>query len=83
MFPRLVDLASSLIEAVNLHRIGVWSPVYEAMESPEPFGEASRIHHMGGCQNYGPFLGPYYKTAPIISGTQKGTLILTTTHISP
>ena len=22
--------------------------------------------HMGGCQNYGPFLGPYYNTAPII-----------------
>ena len=20
--------------------------------------------HMGGCQNYGPFLGPYYSTAP-------------------
>ena len=36
---------------------------------------------MGGCQNYGPFLGPYYNTAPIIWGTQKGTLILTTTHM--
>ena len=22
--------------------------------------------HMGGRQNYGPFLGPYYTTAPII-----------------
>ena len=37
--------------------------------------------HMGGCQNYGPFLGPYYNTAPYISGTQKGTIILTPTHI--
>ena len=37
--------------------------------------------HMGGCQNQGPFLGPYYNTAPIIQGTQKGTIILTTTHI--
>ena len=36
---------------------------------------------MGGCQNYGPFLGPYYNTAPNISGTQKGTIILTTTHM--
>ena len=36
---------------------------------------------MGGCQNYGPFLGPYYNTAPIIQGTQNGTLILTTTHM--
>ena len=37
--------------------------------------------HMGGCQNYGPFFGPYYNTAPNISGIQKGTLILTTTHM--
>ena len=22
--------------------------------------------HMGGCQDYGPFLGPYYNTAPIL-----------------
>ena len=22
--------------------------------------------HMGGCQSYGPFLGSYYHTAPII-----------------
>ena len=26
-------------------------------------------------------MGPYYNTAPIIWGTQKGTLILTTTHM--
>ena len=35
---------------------------------------------MGGCQNYGPFLGPYYSTTPNIYGAQTGTLILTTTH---
>ena len=28
---------------------------------------------MVGCQNYGPFLDPYYNTAPNIEGTQKGT----------
>ena len=22
------------------------------------------VIHMGDCQNYGPFLGPYYNTAP-------------------
>ena len=22
--------------------------------------------YVGGCQNYGPFLGPYYNAAPII-----------------
>ena len=33
---------------------------------------------MGGCQNYGPCLDPYYHTAPYI----QGTIILTTTHIT-
>ena len=37
--------------------------------------------HMGGCQNYGPFLGPYCNTAPNIWGTQKGAIILTTSHM--
>ena len=38
---------------------------------------------MGGCQNYGPFLDPYYNTAPNIEGTRKRTIILTTAHIAP
>ena len=33
--------------------------------------------YLGGCQNYGPLLDPYYNTAPNIWGTQKGT-----THIA-
>ena len=37
--------------------------------------------YMGGCQNYGPSSVPYYNTAPNIWGTQKGTIILTTTHM--
>ena len=36
---------------------------------------------MGGYQNYGPFLGTLNIRARIIMGTQKGTIILTTTHI--
>ena len=36
---------------------------------------------MGGCQTYGPFLDPYYNTAPNILGTQKGTIILTSTQM--
>ena len=39
--------------------------------------------HMGGCQNYGPFLGTLNNRCRIIIGTQKGTLFLTTTHITP
>ena len=36
---------------------------------------------MGGCQNYGSFLGTLNIRCHIIRGTQKGTIILTTTHI--
>ena len=39
--------------------------------------------YLGGDQNYGPFLDPQYTTAPNIQGTQKGTIILTTTHFGP
>ena len=28
--------------------------------------QLSGVNCMGGCQNYGPVLGPYYNTAPII-----------------
>ena len=36
---------------------------------------------MGGYQNYGPLLGPPNTRCGIILRTQKGTIILTTTHI--
>ena len=36
---------------------------------------------MDGCQNYGPFLGTLNIRCRIIIGTQKGTIILTTTRI--
>ena len=37
--------------------------------------------YMGGCQNYAPFLGTLNIRCRIIIGTQKGIIILTTTHI--
>ena len=37
--------------------------------------------NMGGCQNYGPFLGTPNIKCRTILGTQKGTIILTTTHV--
>ena len=37
--------------------------------------------YMGGCQNYGPFLGPLNTRCRIICRTLKGTIILTTTHL--
>ena len=36
---------------------------------------------MGGCQNYGPFLGTLDIRCRIIIGIQKGTITLTTTQI--
>ena len=30
------------------------------------FQKLSNLSQMGGCQNYGPFLDPYYNTAPNI-----------------
>ena len=37
-------------------------------------------HHMGSCQNRGPLLGTLNNRCRSILGTQKGTIILTTTH---
>ena len=39
-------------------------------------------HAMGGCQNYGPFLGTLNHRCRIIIGTQNRTIILTTTLMS-
>ena len=38
---------------------------------------------MGGCQNYGPFLGTLNIRGRIIIGIQKGTIFLTTTQVDP
>ena len=37
--------------------------------------------YMGGCQNYGPFLGALNTRCRITLRTQNGTIVLTTTHI--
>ena len=51
---------------------------HECLGTSMPFRQGTL--HVGGCQNYA-ILEPYYNTAPNIYGTQKGTRILTTTHI--
>ena len=38
--------------------------------------------YMGGCQNYGAFLGTLNIRCRIIIGIQNGTVILTTTYMS-
>ena len=56
------------------------------MPTPDPAKpptrrKARKVMHMGGCQNYGPFLGTLNIKCRTIFGTQKGTLILLTTHM--
>ena len=46
-------------------------------EAPRMF----RLTYMSGCQNYGPLLGTLNIRCRIIIGIQKGTIILTTTHM--
>ena len=43
--------------------------------------EMPPLRDIGGCPNYGPFLGTLNIRGRIIIGTQKGAIILTTTHI--
>ena len=37
--------------------------------------------YLGGCQNYGPFLGTLNIRCRIIIGIKKGPIVLTTTHM--
>ena len=45
------------------------------------FSPNKRQLHVGGCQNYGPFLGPLNTRCCIISRTPRGTIILITIHV--
>ena len=57
------------------------TPVALSKQKPEEAIVCSLVVTCCGCQNYGPFWDPYKDTAPNIWGTQKGMIILTTTHI--
>ena len=61
--------------------LGLWASWVEAEGWDYDNGKENGNYYMGGCQNYGPFLGTLYIRCRIIIGTQKGTIILTTTHI--
>ena len=37
--------------------------------------------HVGGCHKYGAFLGTLHITCRVIIGMQKGTILVTTTHV--
>ena len=58
----------------------IWAPVTPS--AGFLYHARGTVHcYMGGCQYYGPFLGTLNIRGRTIMGTQKGTIILTTTHI--
>ena len=61
-----------------------WGPMHDTEYACRPPLRQPRLveDHMGGCQNYGPRLGPLNTRCRIILRNQKGTMILTTTHMS-
>ena len=69
-------LKDQLSAALRRRRSQSWA---ESGMSSRP--TVSGIVHMGGCQNYGPFWGTLNIRCRIITGSQKGTIILTSTHI--
>ena len=50
-------------------------------QDPESIVSVAQSTHVGGCQNYDPFWGTLNIRCRIIIGIQKGTIILTTTHV--
>ena len=48
----------------NCGASGLWG--FRALRSADPQPDLPSIPHPGGCQKYGPFLGPHYNTAPNI-----------------
>ena len=60
--------------------LGHWPGSRAVAEGLEFASERDREIHMGSCQNYGPFLGTLKNRCHM--GPRKGTIILTTTHIT-
>ena len=62
------------------HKYAIIFSRLRAQDVRVAFGGELRIH-MGGSQNYGPFLGTLNIRCRIIIGIHKATIILTTTHM--
>ena len=64
----------------------VWGPIQLKADLRVSLNSKPSIlspkEHMGGCQNYDPFWGTLNIRCRIIIGIQKGTIILTTTHMN-
>ena len=74
-----------------MFQFGVLKPSWQQISHMARLNKLGRLQHsrirtklkahMGGCQNYGPLLGPLNTRCRIILRTQKGTMISQTTHV--
>ena len=55
--------------------------IYDGVKALMQKNINDELQYMGGCQNYGPLLGPLNTRCRSILRTQRGTIILTTPHI--
>ena len=69
---------SVLLLSVVLHSSGCAHLSFNAQVNPS---RDFVVKDVGGCQNYGPFLGTPNNRCHVIIGTQNSTIILTTTHV--
>ena len=73
-----------LQEQGDVEEIHSWELTWKLKRGPIKTTVPLKRGYMGGCQNYGPFLGPCSNTGPNTGpnlGTQKGTIILTSPHM--
>ena len=75
----------SHFRALNHKSLQIESPEQRQQHQVNAFIETRMImttfYDVGGCQNYGPLLGTLNIRCRIIIVIQKGTIILTTTHV--
>ena len=62
---------------------GLASLIYITEIPPRQYSVSDTFKYLDGCQNYDPFLGTLNIRCRVIIGIQKGTIILTTTHLIP
>ena len=66
---------------VILHDLGFGKAEETIVNRSPIWPQLEKDTYLGGCQNYGPFLGTLNIRCRIKIGTQKGTIILTATHL--
>ena len=79
--PKPYTLNPQLRDGLHAEDVAFPSEGQESVELPAGEGLIVIKLNVGGCQNYGPFLGTLSIRCRTTIGTQKGTTIFTTTHV--